>query len=345
MRGIDPRPSRESRREVRKEFKARQKRHRQLQREWQQLGQGAGGRGGRSIAPGAVAGAVVLAVVVAAGYLLLRTPAEATSTATPPLATPTAPATTPTTTASRAPTAPADPFADSPVAAWFSGAAALVPPAAAPVGTFTTAQVSDAYTKAQAYLSAAFLDPAVVYGGSVEPIAAVLEPTSVSRLRSMVAAPGTGDHDPLYFASRFTGDEVAAAVPDIRVNGSMAAKQSPDASTDLQVTFDYAFVYAVRPAAGGPTLLVSVRRVGTLEFRSASRSAGTTSKAHLRGGTYLNTGAACHRGPQHVGFLDVWFDRATDGEESAAPPVRFNPLDLTAPLPGGSDCYLNTSGL
>jgi hypothetical protein len=254
--------------------------------------------------------------------------------ATPPLAG---------TVADAAPVEPDDPFYASPVQAWGVGVEQIAADPPAAVGPFSAEQVADAYAKTRAYAAAAFLDPAVLHDGVVEPVLATLDPESITWFTENLAQP-TEEDDPVFLVNRFSPDDVAPATPEARVNGQMTASMSDEEPGLLAVDLSAVFVYALTPApGGGPATLVSVRRDVTLLFEPDAQDITKVGSAWWYQGYYLNNGSRCGVPPQRLGFLDVWFFEP-DGADDAPVDDTYNALDLDAEVPEG-ECYEDVSGI
>lgn len=221
----------------------------------------------------------------------------------------------------------ADPFAGTKVDHWPAGAAGVVAPSAKAVGAFSAAQVRDAYARTERYLRAALLDRRVLYGRSLTPVRAAVDP----RLRAT----------PLTLGNRFAPDAVAAH-PAIRVNGDFRAA-GVNGQGRLEVAFRYVTVQALRPKRGGATELVVVRRTGRLSFAAAGLNAVTP--PWIVRATYISGHSQCGaRWPYETQYLPVFFARESV-DPTAAPDAkeRVNLLDPRAKDPAG--CFTDTSTL
>lgn len=312
-----PKPSRESLREVKREARQRSKARRP--------------RGG-----GKVRGVAVVAVVAALGGggvwyagshgMPRATPGPRELRGTGAGAPVVVPSYTP------PPAKPADPFSGTSVASWPVGAAGIKAPAAGAVGPYAKAQVADAYARTARYLRAAMLDRAVLWTGDLAPVHATLSPASV---RAQAR-----EDDAAYLANRFPSS-VRPSSQSVRVNGEMTAK--PGERGTLWVEFAYVATYAVRPAGGGETQLVAIRREGTLEYRAAGAARVTAPWVYLT--TYVSDhSSGCEGKNPAPGYLDV---RLGDARRQAKPPPRgsyppVNMLDPRATFPPGEGCFTNT---
>jgi hypothetical protein len=144
---------------------------------------------------------------------------------------------------------PADLFAHSPAAHFRIGAAGVNLPEVRRTAHFSDSQIVNALGIAKDYIVRSSLDPATLTGGSVRPVRLLLDTGQLDQFDRSLARP---DDDGRYAATgwlvRFDPKTTALADKNVRVNGTLsAAELSPDA---LDVTADYTFVYAVRPADG-----------------------------------------------------------------------------------------------
>ncbi|MCX5382473.1 hypothetical protein [Streptomyces sp. NBC_00083] len=142
-------------------------------------------------------------------------------------------------------------FAHSPAAAYRTGGAGISLPPATKTAHFSEAQVMDALLIAKDYLIKSSLDPDVLAGGPVRQIRVLLDPDLMGQFdRSMAAPADDGRHAATGWLVRFDPAKVALADPQIRVQGAMT--YSEVGSDALDVSTDYVFVYALRPAGDGP---------------------------------------------------------------------------------------------
>ncbi|MFI1467489.1 hypothetical protein [Streptomyces wuyuanensis] len=145
---------------------------------------------------------------------------------------------------------PAGLYARSPAAGFRAGAAGITLPAVRHTKNFSDDQVMTALTIAKDYLVASSLDPAVLTEGAVRPVRVLVDPDQLTQFdRSMSAPEDDGHHAATGWLVRFEPDRIALAVPEVRVQGTLAfAEAGPDA---LEVTSDHTFAYTVRPAGQG----------------------------------------------------------------------------------------------
>ncbi|MFD0268170.1 hypothetical protein ACFVGY_16565 [Streptomyces sp. NPDC127106] len=222
----------------------------------------------RSARQGLLLVLLIALAFASAVYLGLRNPAaSAPDTRTEPLTSTVVPL---------APTAPVpggrpvDLFAKSPAADYRVGAAGIALPAVRRTRHFTDGQVVTALSIAKDYLVQSSLDPDVLAGAATRPVRVLVDPDQLDQFdRSMASPSGDGRHAATGWLVRFEPGTAAVADSRVRVNGNLAFEEvSPDV---LEVTTDHTFVYAVRPATGGPSAvdgasLFTVRRELRLRF-------------------------------------------------------------------------------
>ncbi|MFE1175897.1 hypothetical protein [Streptomyces sp. NPDC058773] len=146
---------------------------------------------------------------------------------------------------------PEDLFAHSPAANYRIGAAGVNLPAVSRTEHFSDGQIVSALTIAKDYLVRSSLDPDTLTGGSVRPVRLLLDTRQLDQFdRSLARPDDNGHHAATGWLVRFDPQQTRLADREVRVNGTLSASElSPDA---LDVTADYTFVYAVRPAPGAP---------------------------------------------------------------------------------------------
>ncbi|WP_206502395.1 SCO2583 family membrane protein [Streptomyces chrestomyceticus] len=145
---------------------------------------------------------------------------------------------------------PADLFARSPAAQYRIGAAGVNLPAVSRTEHFSDGQVVSALTLAKNYLVRSSIDPATLTGGSVRPVGLLLDPGQLDQFDRSLAHPADdGRHAATGWLTRFDPDEVELADTNVRVTGTLSATEvGADA---LEVSADFTFAYAVRPAGAG----------------------------------------------------------------------------------------------
>ncbi|WP_030413836.1 hypothetical protein [Streptomyces sp. NRRL S-1448] len=144
---------------------------------------------------------------------------------------------------------PEDLFAHSPAANYRIGAAGVNLPTVSRTDHFSDGQIVSALTIAKDYLVRSSLDPTALTGGSVRPLRLLLDTGQLDQFdRSLAHPEDNGRNAATGWLVRFDPKQTRLADRNVRVNGTLsAAELSPDA---LEVTADYTFVYAVRPAPG-----------------------------------------------------------------------------------------------
>ncbi|MGW1372788.1 SCO2583 family membrane protein [Streptomyces sp. NPDC002446] len=146
---------------------------------------------------------------------------------------------------------PGDLFAHSPAADYRIGAAGVNLPPVVRTEHFSEGQIVAALTIAKDYIVHSSMDPATLTGGSVRPVRLLLDTGQLDQFdRSLTHPDDNGRYAATGWLVRFDPKETRLADRDVRVNGTLAVSElSPDA---LDITADYTFVYAVRPAPGAP---------------------------------------------------------------------------------------------
>ncbi|MFB6438212.1 hypothetical protein ACFCVY_15755 [Streptomyces sp. NPDC056411] len=144
---------------------------------------------------------------------------------------------------------PEDLFAHSPAADYRIGAAGVNLPTVSRTEHFSDGQLVSALTIAKDYLVRSSVDPATLTGGSVRPVRLLLDTGQLDQFdRSMAHPDGNGRYAATGWLVRFDPRQTRLADRNVRVNGTLSASElTPDA---IDVTADYTFVYAVRPAPG-----------------------------------------------------------------------------------------------
>ncbi|MEU9359119.1 hypothetical protein AB0D35_13575 [Streptomyces sp. NPDC048301] len=156
-------------------------------------------------------------------------------------------------------------LSDGPAAGHRTGAAGINFPAVRRTKNFSDGQVTIALATVKDYLVNSSLDPDVLTGGVVRPVARLLDPDQTAQFdRSMDSPADDGEHSATGWLVRFDPAAVELADPDIRVSGTLSYAEA--GSDTLEVMSDHTFTYALRPAAQGPhrtdgASLFTVRRV------------------------------------------------------------------------------------
>jgi hypothetical protein len=149
------------------------------------------------------------------------------------------------TTTTRKPVARVDlnqPFLTTPAAGWADGAAGIVLPQAAPVGSYSAEEVATAMDQVRGVVVAARLDRRVLEGHDPEPYLSLLAPEEAKEIRPYFA-PGRERAAQGYAAKVADGYHLLPAEP--KVNGTMSTRISDDGQ--LLVHTNYIFAYAFRP--------------------------------------------------------------------------------------------------
>ncbi|WP_229703577.1 hypothetical protein [Streptomyces albiflavescens] len=264
--------------------------------------------------------AIAVAVVAMKPSLLPGDPFD-TSSGDPSAAASLPPETAPPTAppSSAAPDTPTldRPFAGSPAEGWADGAAGIVVPKAAPVGSRTRAQVATALRLTKNLLVDANLNPATLRGDRPEAALATLDPKQPKLrddMESWLREPGK-KHDPLTLFSRFDPDETRLVGDVAKTRGRMTFKAGEHAS--VAVHADYTFVYPVAPADKGSTEVTRtiVRRVLDVEVADPSKYQATPGTLWILRYDQNLANSACD---VYDGFLHPQFDSSAP---TGAPPT------------------------
>lgn len=166
----------------------------------------------------------------------------------------------------------ANPFADSPAAAYADNAAGIVLPRVYPVGQFTSAQVAAAYTTVKDMLVAALLNWPTMYGHKPTALGRLL----INKQRSWFYYHLTKPIKPAKKHAWLTWTWVTAFAPGTEVVGRivkvhgrpMTAKVvTVNQRPVLQIYADYIFVYAVQqPDVAASRLRIVAQEYATIQF-------------------------------------------------------------------------------
>ncbi len=336
-------PSRESLREVKQEYRERRKAEKQRAAAADAYWRAETGKAPRRGRKG-TAVVVSLAVLAAAGgavwFFAHQGPTSVTASSTRQAASPTASKGTggSTTAASASPTTTPPPFDGTPASSWRAGKAGIVAPKATRVGIFSKAQVADAYSQAQTYLRTAMLDPAVVSKGKLDPVFAAIGPYSTKWVKDQHAMTkdGTSALPWTVLANRFRPQDWDPN-PEVRARGRMTAQAYGD---KLRISFRYVAAYWLEPRGPGIGRAVAVRRDGYMEFMGAGP---TKAGPMLFGGNgWTITSGVCGADGRYPNYLEAWVQTPTVA--SPRPTTTWDPTDVDADSPTGSDCYVDGSG-
>ena len=169
---------------------------------------------------------------------------------------------------------PPDPFADTPADHWADGAAGITVPAAKPVGSYTSAQVTAAYATTRKILIAQNLDPATLRGGKPAAFESLLSLEQRNEfVRDLDKAGVAKDGSPLStraMVASFAPGSTDLVGTVIKVHGTMSARSKTDNGTKvLDVDVNYRFVYVVEPHGRPQDWMRVVGQVyGDVEFFS-----------------------------------------------------------------------------
>jgi hypothetical protein len=237
---------------------------------------------------------------------------------------------------------PPDPFHGKPADLWADGEAGIVPPAAAPVGGFTLAQVASAYETTRKLLVAANLDRQTLLGGPPTAFASLLTPKQRGIFLAGLNKTGTDkDGSPLSTRAMVASFAPGSAVlirNVIKVNGTMTARAiRRSGMVILAIEVNYLFAYAVE-APHNPTDWTKVvdHEYGSIDFArwdGRSRTLQPWDNA-----TIARAGVQCGTGDGYI-HPDYPSDRWIDTSQSG--PLG-NAYSLAAP-PGGTSCGRTTA--
>ncbi|WP_323187569.1 hypothetical protein [Streptomyces sp. NBC_01275] len=229
----------------------------------------------------------------------------------------------------------ARPFAGSPALEWADGAAGIVLPKAAAVGSLSKAQVEQALQQTRKLLIDANLDPATLRGERPETALALIEPrqTDLLRLLNTALSKPDKDHDPLWLFSRFDPHELRLAGDVVKTRGRMTFKAGEQAS--VVVHADYTFVYPLAHTGQGSTEVARtiVRRVLDVELSDPAKYIVTPGKISLRKYDQEIGNSACD---VYDGFLHPQFSTA---EPTGTPPTgpTTDPYDRSGDIAADRD--------
>jgi hypothetical protein len=154
---------------------------------------------------------------------------------------------------------PAHPFRNTPAEGWADGEAGLVVPEAAAVGTFSAAQVADAYLRARQAVVAARLDRRVLEGGDLEPLLGLFAADDQDGLRPLFAG-GRDDEAGLVATRIAPGSALLPVEPKVTGGMTVEAKNAGELVVHTDFTFAYAFAADVEKLHG-PMDVVAVTRI------------------------------------------------------------------------------------
>jgi hypothetical protein len=272
----------------------------------------------------AVVAVVVLAAVVAAGAVFMNRAR--------PGITETSPSTTGTVPEERSGVDLSQPFLNTAAAGWADGEAGIVPPAAAPVGSYTAEQVAAGYERVRQLLVTARLDRAVIEGHDYGRYLALLAP--MARGTTDLLRPS---QEGSLLATRIADGFALLPVPP-KVTGSMWAEEDSDGV--LLVHTNYVFAYAFAPAdpdeIQSPMDIVAVNRIDAdytiTDDRWEEQDQGVWPGA-ASGYTYSMACEAFKRGE----LAPAYGERltTTEGEDTTDEEAVFDPK---SPMPTTSTC-------
>jgi hypothetical protein len=293
-----------------------------------------------------IAAALVVVALLAGGAYELprlgqhRTSAPADNNPVTNGATPTA---RPATTGAVLPTPTlAAPFLGTPAQSYADGAAGIVIPPAAPVGTYTAAQVEAAYQMTKTMLVAADLNGPTLAGGAPDAFANLLIPQQRSEFVAGLDRTGVNAHGD----ERSTRAWITSFAPGttqlvgsvVKVHGTMQATTGMNGSWHVLVIHaDYLFVYPVEEPGVPSTLMrIVARQVVGVDF-AAYTDPGGALEPWWEGEGGGDAGARCD---VHDGFVHPQFPSGPpDKVKPTGTPV--NPYDQST-APANVACQATT---
>jgi len=227
------------------------------------------------------------------------------------------------------------PFNDTPAQAWAESVDGLTVPAAAKTGSFSVAQVQDAYDKVKRLIAAAHLDRRMLEGRDTSAYLAMLSPNEQTRLRPILANRGTSD-----FAGYVTlvadGYHLLPAAP--RITGRLSVR--PGDAGELIVHAEYVLGYAFDPGSFGP--LTTPAEIDAFD-RYAEDYSILTSPPYRKGdsGVALSSGSGfmyeigCKA--SKAGYLAPEYSNAETATGST-PSNEAAVFDVNQPMPTDDNC-------
>ncbi len=239
---------------------------------------------------------------------------------------------------------PADPFVGSEAGTWADGAAGITVPAAKPVGSFTAAQVQNAYATTRKLLIAANLDQQTLNGGAPTAFADLLikqqRDTFLAGLNTKGVNKGGYPLSTRKWVASFAPGSTQFIGNVIKVHGTMSAHSAKEAGgTVLAVQVDYLFAYAVEPP-GRPSdwMRVIDHQYGNVNFAQWDDPGGPLEPADQ---TIIgNAGIMCGTADGYI--HPAYPSLRSAGATESGPAV--NPYSSATSVPGGGAVCGRTSG-
>jgi hypothetical protein len=229
----------------------------------------------------------------------------------------------------------AHPFTNTPAATWQEGIAGLTVPAAVKTGTFSAAQVADAFGQVEKVLTAARLDRKMLEGHDGGGLLPLLAPSQAKLVKGILDKPDKSDAAG-YVTLVADGFHLLASNP--RLEGRLTARPGAE-SGELTIHAEYVIAYAFDTANPGqltrPGDIVAFDR-GDEDFTIATGSRFYKADQGLefdggKGSEYFSM--AC--GPFKTGYLAPSYrerdytGKGVDTQQEAAIYDLDKPIDLT----------------
>lgn len=227
------------------------------------------------------------------------------------------------------------PFDNTPAQAWAGTVDGLSVPPAAKIGSFSAAQVQDAYNKVKQLISVAHLDRRTLEGHDTSAYLSLLAVSEQSHIRPILADRGKPD-----FAAyvTFVADGFHLLPTGPRITGRLSAH--PGDPGELVVHAEYVVGFAFDPGSHRP--LTSAGDIDAFERHQEDFSILTNppydeSDAGLEvgGGSSESYSMAC--GPAKAGYLaPVYSDETLDGGDQPVDEAAI--FDVNKPMPTSDNC-------
>jgi hypothetical protein len=228
------------------------------------------------------------------------------------------------------------PFDNTPAQYWADGPDGLTTPAAVKIGTFSVAEVQDAYDRVKKLIAAAELDRRMLERHDTSGYLVLLAPSEQDRLRPILANRSTNEFGS-YITMLADGFHLLQAGP--KINGRLSARLG-DRPAELVVHAEYIVGYAFDPGAYRP--ITSPTDIDTFQ-RTAADFVIRTSPPYVKRDAGLSLGAgegwtysmAC--GPAKAGYLaPTYSERSLHTPEGGDDQTKV--FDLNAPMPTSGTC-------
>ncbi|MFP3962076.1 hypothetical protein SMC26_07075 [Actinomadura fulvescens] len=219
---------------------------------------------------------------------------------------------------------PADPFGDSPAASYANGDAGIEMPVPTAMNGLSEDELRAAYGFVKQAISAANLDPRLVFGNETGPFTKLLQPDQ--RANVLRSLKGKGDDNLRTWMSMFAPGTAEQLGTVIKVRGTVKADRATRQDRKgVLVKSDHNFVYAVhKPGRPDTFMRVVVRR--THEIFIYREDGKVTFWQYQSGRSPAPAKCDTKDGYIHPSYRD---DRGADGTNPSGAPV--DPYDLTRP--------------